>query len=45
MNSMFFNASVFNQNISNWNLHPNVTFSDFKFGSPLSNDNTPLRFR
>jgi len=43
MNNMFFEATVFNQNISGWNVtlvspKPPINFS---FGSALTPENTP----
>jgi surface protein len=45
MNSMFYGASAFNQNISNWNLHTSVTFLSFSDASGLITDNKPPSFR
>ena len=46
MISMFYGASVFNQNISMWNtsaLIASNSFANFRSSSPLSYVNTPLR--
>jgi surface protein len=45
MSLMFYQARAFNQDISNWNLHPNVTFETFRTASALTTAFTPLRFR
>jgi surface protein len=45
MDGMFNDAKKFNQNISGWNVDKVESFQLFKDYSPLSIENTPLKFR
>lgn len=41
MSRMFYNATSFNQNISDWNVSNVTNFAEFKIGSSLTEVNTP----
>lgn len=45
MTQMFYNATAFNQDISNWNVNKVTAWSNFAFGSSLSQAKTPPKFR
>ena len=45
MEGMFASASSFNQNISGWTVTAVTNWNDFRTGSPLTNANTPSKFR
>ncbi|MCF9693168.1 DUF285 domain-containing protein [Vibrio parahaemolyticus] len=42
---MFFDASVFNQDLSSWNVSVAVSWHDFNYGTSLTSDNIPAKFR
>jgi hypothetical protein len=44
MSQMFFGATIFNKNISNWEVTQVTSFNLFRLFSGLVNNNTPLRF-
>ena len=45
MTAMFSEAFLFNQNISGWTVDQVLYYADFRWGSALSTNNTPIRFR
>lgn len=42
---MFFDASVFNQDLSSWNVSVALSWHDFNYGTSLTSDNIPEKFR
>ncbi|EJE8514214.1 BspA family leucine-rich repeat surface protein [Vibrio parahaemolyticus] len=42
---MFYNATAFNQNISNWDTSSAGMYNSFYVGSALSSSNVPAKFR
>ena len=45
MLQMFSGAEKFNQNISNWNVDKVTNFKSFSYGSWLTPENIPQKFR